>query len=101
MSLFQRSGGAVGEEPWFLNRGVLARLYLQARERSGQDAPDDVALNVGQAVVAAAVTVGQLFVVEAHQVENLANRQQARVSQGGRQAECAETRPPAVQKLPG
>src|SRR5262249_32639730 len=35
-----------------------------------EDLPDDVAVDVGEAVVATGVTVGQSFVTEAHDVQN-------------------------------
>ena len=53
-------------------RSRFLRWHRLPREKgeSGQDVPDHVAVNVGQAVVAAAVAVGQLLVVEAHQVQD-------------------------------
>lgn len=45
-------------------------LSEKTRTSSGQDAVDDLAVNVGQAEVAPGVTAGQALVVDAHEVED-------------------------------
>ncbi len=56
--------------PLASNHWRLALRYRRAPDiRSGQQRLHDVSVNVGQPVVAAFVAVGELFVIDAHQVQ--------------------------------
>lgn len=46
------------------------RGFLAARDFSGEDAFDDFPVDVGEAEVATTVSVGEFFVIEAHEVEH-------------------------------